>query len=348
MDIPFCYSLVDGAEGKYSRMARVSIALLRRVYPEAQIVLMVDQSTARGMKERGEPLLSEVHEVREVDVSGNGGAAFRSRFVKTMAPQIVRGPLVMLDVDALPLRRLDRLVKSRADLTGVVDRVPTIPVDHFTEGWVAQIYQQMGWGTVERPYFSSGVLKLGDSAPAWRLRREWHEIWRQCSEVTGDHQDQPALNAAIQRSRVRVKNLPLSYNAVVDAAPCYGRGARVMHFSPNQPGGGRGESLMSYLVRQLEETGRIDWLQVEKARRCGSPWIPPAEEMTGRTFRRPEEQYDHWARKALQTGDFEAAWKLFCARMRIKPLSRAGLRLGGVFVQKMVAGASGKKREAKA
>jgi hypothetical protein len=108
-----------------------------------------------------------------------------------------------------------------------------------------------------------------DNDEARLLGRHWAEGWDRTS-AGGEPRDQPALHHAIATSSVRAAVLEPSMNTFVEVHPYRVSRARVLHFFVGVPG--RERTLIDALAEARAQGERLDWPEVEKARRSGSVW----------------------------------------------------------------------------
>jgi hypothetical protein len=172
----FVYVLATERTGTSAEMTFVSASLLRRLYHGARIVLIVDTVSHRLLQGAQRAVLDVVDSI-ELSEVGDLPSSVRSRYLKTQMRQLVKGPFIYLDLDALPLRRFDRILGGKQNLSAALDRNATNPRPVFPS-WVIEDYRAMGWKHPVSRYFNSGVLVWGDSAAAHDLGVAWHQHWK--------------------------------------------------------------------------------------------------------------------------------------------------------------------------
>jgi hypothetical protein len=314
-----CYALTSDGQDEYALMTAVSAALVRDVHPDVRILVLVDEETAVALDERPSPLSRFVDDVIRVE-TGLDPPGARNRFVKTSIRSYVDGPFLYLDADTLALRPFADLFATAADIGVVFNRDRASPAVYFPD-WVSTIYEELGWVRPLERYFNAGVVFYGDTEANQRFAREYHEKWRLFHEPTVDFHDQPAFNSAIESSGIRVRSLPISYNAMVEIAPCFVRGARILHYFVKD-GRPREGTLLEHLIRVLEKNDEIDWAAVQLARSSASAWTD-ARYLWNQRWKTPARQYLEWGKTAWRQRDREAAWRYLAERCRRRPLSPA-------------------------
>jgi hypothetical protein len=301
----FCYVLVDDNSDSLCEATWISGVLLRRIYEAARIVVICDIPTEKRLLSKRLNFQHSNIELLATDIPFHFvGSAIRSRFLKTQIRSLINGDLVFLDADAIPLRPFDTLFRHDCQFAAVLDRNrentrPHMPI------WVEPIYRRFGWTYPLPNYFNSGVMFLRDDSDTRELGRLWHQRWNQVLSEFGKHQDQPALNSSLHDLGLSTKILPVSYNAMVDASPCFARNAKIVHyFFSGRQGCFDPDSLLQHLIDEFTRTGRIEWQKHQNSLERGDCWIHPTNSIA----------------KELVSGNYLRAANLL--------IRRAGKRLG--------------------
>ncbi len=302
----YVYCLCASDADFYGEMAVVSAWLLRRVAPEARITLLIDEVSDAQPPSVLTQLRDLVHEHCVIRTGGET-AVVRSRLLKVAARQVVEGDFVYLDADTLPVRPLDGLWVTKADVAGV--RNPNGYSDcrarHFKR------YRELGWGdSLPMLYLNSGVLLFRDTTGGREVGRLWEEFYHE-SAASGEPRDQLALAHAIASSAARVSVLPERYNAMIFARNNQKtvRNASIIHTWAGA-GATRFEavdrSVLHRAAKSLKRTGGLDTSLLERFLMTGDPW------MEAKTFR------DHLALREYRHAVHRAAIKVLQ-----RPLARS-------------------------
>jgi len=221
------YALTSEGGDVYSQMTRLSVASVRLSNPRARVTLVTDTLTLGRLREKCDPLLTEVDSVKSV-AAPPGDARYRSRYVKTSLRSIAKGPFLFLDADTIVRDSLEPIFQVEADLAAAVNHSK----DSFQEQPADdnEVLQAMEWTTGTDYYLNTGVLFFADTPAAHDLGRRWHECWHASVTRLGRHVDQPAMNHALHRSRARVAILPHRFNAQILVAPRVAMDAAVWHY----------------------------------------------------------------------------------------------------------------------
>ncbi len=225
----FCYCLVDRGEGRFLDMAAVSLAFLRDVHPTNPIGIVADEETWAFAKSRNHSLLREASEWRVQDCAGMAPVE-ASRFLKINCRRFVRGDMVFLDADIVPLRPFapslrDGTKISLARDAWFIQHPATWPAPP------ARWFDEMGW-TRPHTYFNSGVIWMRDENWVEQLVEEWGTKWRAFSARTGEWIDQPSLNASLaaREAGTELELLSTRWNAPITAVHDTLAGAAWLHF----------------------------------------------------------------------------------------------------------------------
>jgi hypothetical protein len=261
-----CYVLSSTGTDLYAQMTCISASLSRRLYPDAKIVLLVDEVTNLNLARCQSPLLALANQTicLQTDLESAGA---RSRFVKTSMRQVVDSDFVFIDADALPIRKFDEIDSPGAAMAAALD------LDEFSgrprfPPFAVERLRACGWSAPLPQYFNSGVIFMADTPEMRAFGQEWHRRWQRIFAATGDYRDQPSFNSAIDAMGVKVHVLPDAFNATVYISPWKARHARILHYWMNYADGRAPEnSLLAHLLNSWRATSQIDWEAVERTKK---------------------------------------------------------------------------------
>ena len=282
-----CYVLT-GSNPRFAGMGMLNVTLLRRLHPEARVVVLCD-GAAGEMCEPGSDLHRLADEVLVVrDCPAEPKPA--SRFLKTSMRSRIEGDFLFLDLDALPRCDLSGAAGGDADLALVLDRNQSSR-KYVIGGPIRDLYRRLGWTVPER-YFNSGVIHFRDSPEARAFGERWHARWRR-THALGVTEDQPSFNSLPGGIDAEVAVLPDRFNVQFAFSPWRLKNSAVVHFftyGTDSPGGG----VMKEMVDGYLRDGELDGGAVDAFLGDGYPW---AEEwVKGRIY---NGQYGHAVRDVL-------------------------------------------------
>ncbi|MFL5244255.1 MAG: putative nucleotide-diphospho-sugar transferase [Gemmataceae bacterium] len=256
---------------RYARMGYVSATLVRHFHPDCRITLLVDEVTGKALNAPASPLLDVVDNTVAIE-TGLENAVARSRFVKTSMRRWITGDFVFLDVDAIPIAPFGDILNTEGAIAAALENNKQ-EKDRFFPHGLDELYARLQWTCPVPKYFNTGIVLLRDTPATHAACDEWHRRWLQSSEV-GYLSDQPSFNSAMYESNIPIGILPSEYNAMVLFFPWRFRSCRIAHFFESNSVGG---TLLSHLVKSVEQDRTIDWNAIEKCLAEGHPWEPECE-----------------------------------------------------------------------
>lgn len=284
-----CYVLVSRGQDDYPSMAYLSCQALRRIHPNAKVTLLYDKAS-ESVLSRQYPHLLDLADERNAQPVNDLSPKAVSRYLKVTMRQWVRGDVLYLDSDTLPVRPFSEIGDLSCDFAAVQDRTHLNPLEPAFPSHIVPFYQQLGWPCPLPRYFNAGVLFLRDNPRTVDFSTQWHTRWLQ-NVALNRIDDQPSFNKAIHESTMKIVELPTSYNAMVSVHPYHARTAKIYHFFVGNLDD-LGQTLFAYLLIKYKETGLIDWEAIDRCVKLDHPWMPP-----------------YWPKRLWQTGNRLTAMK---------------------------------------
>ena len=266
-----CFVLAAKDLGLYADMAAVAALAVRRLHPQARIVLVTDERTARAIDRRSHALRNIVSEII-VQPTGTDDPVVSSRRLKTVLRQLVKGDYLYLDNDVIAVRPLDGGWPEGADLALARDRnqrgiTPTaLPI-------IEKLRAKLGWKFLPDRYFNCGVIFVRDTSAAHAFYTEWHRRWQQTLSLD-IWQDQISFNSVIAAGFATITILPDRDNwATQSTAMLRGR-ARIFHFFASVHAGEiPTDTLLGHLIARFQRDGALDEAAIACATRNNFPWM---------------------------------------------------------------------------
>lgn len=266
-----CFVLAAKDLGLYADMAAVAALAVRRLHPQARIILVTDEPTARAI-DHGSHALGNIANEIIVQPTGTDDPIVSSRRLRTVLRQLVKGDYLYLDNDAIAVRPLDREWPEGADLALARDRnLRGVPPGALPDN--EKLRAKLGWEFPPDHYFNSGVIFVRDTAATHAFYAEWHRRWQQTLSL-GIWKDQPSLNSAIAAGFATVSILPDRDNwATHSTAMLRGR-ARIFHFWASAHDGEIPTvTLLGHLIARFQRDGVLDEAAIARAARDNFPWM---------------------------------------------------------------------------
>jgi len=277
MDQPrFCYVLTTTGRDEFADMTYASVAFLRQVYPEAEIICLCDELSHRALEQARHPLLELIDRSLAV-ATPDAPPSFRNRFVKTKMRLVLEGDFVYFDSDTLVVDRIDEMLSCPAPLAGVAD--PAAVDDPLgVDPWGRTVFEMMGWKMPSGAYINGGVLLLRDCEPTRRFARLWHEKWLDRSRQ-GRHTDQQSLNSALADSGIDYEVFGYRFNGQINGRPsiCLEPVAVWHLYSSHQDNAKMGvpRTLLDEAIARFRAEGRLTPDVMRELSQWPFPWCTP-------------------------------------------------------------------------
>jgi hypothetical protein len=266
-----CFVLAAKDLGLYADMAAVAALAVRRLHPQARIILVTDEPTARAI-DQGKHALADIVSEIIVQKTGADVPTVSSRHLKTSLRQLVKGDYLYLDNDAIAVRPLDRGWPKRADLAVARDRNQR-GITPLSLPSVEKLRAELAWEFRMDRYLNSGVAFVRDTPAAHDFYAEWHRRWRQTLSL-GIWQDQFSFNSASTTGTATIAILPDRDNWVTHSTAMLRGRARIFHFFASVyddeiPG----NTLLGHLISRFQRDSALDEATIACAARDNFPWM---------------------------------------------------------------------------
>ena len=266
-----CFVLAAKNLGLYADMVAVAALAVRRLHPEARIILVTDEPTARAIDHRNHPLANVVTEII-VQLTGTDLPSVSSRYLRTILRQLVKGDYLYMDADAIAVRPLDRGWPSGADLAMARDRNQR-GITRLALPGVEKLRAKLAWDFRMDRYLNAGVMFVRDTPAAHAFYAEWHRRWQQALSL-GIWHDQFSLNSASTAGIATIAILPDRDNWVTHSTAMLRGRARIFHFFASVYGDEIPvNTLLGHLIRRFERDGVLDEATIAWATDENFPWM---------------------------------------------------------------------------
>jgi hypothetical protein len=266
-----CFVLTAKHLGLYADMAAVAALSVRRLHPQAQIILVTDEPTARAIDHHSHALGNIVTEI-VVRPTGTDDPVVSSRHLRTVLRQLIKGDYLYLDTDAIAVRPLDRGWPRRADLAMARDRNQRGITPLALPG-VEKLRVKLAWEFRMDRYLNAGVMFVRDTPASHAFYAEWHRRWKQALSL-GIGQDQFSLNSASTKGIATIAILPDRDNWVTHSTAMLRGRARIFHFFASVYGDEvPGNTLLGHLINRFQRDGALDEAAIACATHDNFPWM---------------------------------------------------------------------------
>jgi len=266
-----CFVLAAKDLGLYADMAAVAALAVRRLHPQARIILVTDEPTAHAIDHGNHALANIVTEIM-VQPTGTDVPSVSSRHLRTVLRQLVKGDYLYLDTDAIAVRPLDRGWPRGADLAMARDRNQR-GITPLALPSVEKLRAKLAWEFRMDRYLNAGVMFVRDTPAAHAFYAEWHRRWKQALSL-GIWQDQFSLNNASTTGIATIAILPDRDNWVTHSTAMLRGRARIFHFFASVYGDEIPVNiLLGHLTSRFQRDGALDEATIAYATHDNFPWM---------------------------------------------------------------------------
>jgi hypothetical protein len=255
----------------YADMAAVAALCVRRLHPQARIMLVTDEPTACAIDHHSHALRNIVTEI-VVRPTGTDNPLVSSRHLRTVLRQLVKGDYLYLDSDTIAVRPLDRGWPRAADLAMARDRNQRGITPLALPG-IEKLRVKLAWEFRKDCYLNAGVMFVRDTPAAHAFYAEWHRRWKQALSL-GIWQDQFSLNSASTTSIATIAILPDRDNWVTHSTAMLRGRARIFHFFASVYGNEIPvNTLLGHLISRFQRDGALDEATIASGAHDNFPWM---------------------------------------------------------------------------
>lgn len=235
MKTKIAYVLVSSQQNIYLEQAFISMHSLRYHMPKAHIVLLTDQLTADSLIDSRKKLINYVDElvVENLDYK-QLSAQQRSRQLKTIVRNRIKGDYLYIDCDTIITRPLDDIDDIKASIAACRDTHSDF-VNNPYRGMCLRHGHLLEWPIDdEAEYFNSGVIYVKDNA----VTRDFYNRWNE--NLNGGYEkkvymDQPSFAKTNYEMGHIIEHLPDVWNCQLKHGIRYLKDAFVVHYLCTNP-----------------------------------------------------------------------------------------------------------------
>lgn len=207
------YVLVSDESDLYYHQAVISFRSLRKVMPNVEVYLLVDDSTAETLKgDRTLPSELNIH-LEIVNVPENMPKKLRSRFLKMSIRNVIeRGDLLYIDCDTIICSKLEPF---DCEIGMVLDKHLRLSQHPLREA-IERNADYCGYHPAyEDKHFNGGFMWVRDCETS----KEFFALWKKLyfDKIEFVTQDQASLNETNYRMGGIIKEIPAVYNCQVSS-----------------------------------------------------------------------------------------------------------------------------------
>lgn len=231
MKTKIIYVLVSSYRDIYYEQCLVSVYSLRKFHKDAQVVVLVDDSTAESLIGNRSQLATLVTEIKVVEIPAEYTSIQRSRAIKTSIRKHINGDFMFIDTDTVICAPLDDIDNIEAELAIVPDfhvSFAEYPFRGYILSEMQRLFEQDASHVVN--YFNSGVIYAKDTEVVHCFFEQWNKNWTYSAIEKNNPKDQPALLKTDTDAGQVIQVLDGDYNCQIAAGIRYLYSAKVLHF----------------------------------------------------------------------------------------------------------------------
>lgn len=221
------YVLVSKPSDYYYEQALLSIMSAKYRMPQIFISLLMDDETEKTLVDSRKKILDYTDEVRVIKCDPHQNPMVRSRFLKTMMREYIKGDFLYVDGDTLWVNPINKEDFS-ADIMGVPDG--HVEFEKFIyHDYHLSLAKKLDFKTPSKFFINGGVLFLRDTPVVHEFMKSWNEHWNISCEK-GCYTDQQSLNHVNYLNNNIIKLMPHSYNVQIVFTIRYLLNAKLIHY----------------------------------------------------------------------------------------------------------------------
>lgn len=225
------YALIASDKDLFIEEVWCSIFSLRLYEPDREVRVCCDAPTADRIHlfPELEKLITEVVVVPMPEDCDS--AKLRSRQVKTIVRQYVKGLFLFVDTDTVFCGKLDEMDNLSCDIAAIREYhlpLSKSPFKHIPIGCLKSVFDVDVTG--EDAWHNSGVLYVADNDKTRDFYKQWNENWRYSALQRNMSQDEPALMKTDRDFGYIIEELPDIFNCQPAMSVKYLADARIIHF----------------------------------------------------------------------------------------------------------------------
>jgi len=216
--VKYLYVLTSsGEKDHYYEQFFLSITSLKKVMPNAYVVLLTDDKTEKTLTGKRNGFREMISEFKNVSFPDELTMHARSRWLKTTMRKQVTGNFLYLDCDTIIVDDLSDIEESAEDIGAVLDYHTLISSScASTQNWCFYSDTVLNFSSSKMTdkRYNGGILYCKDNEIGHEFFEKWHELWL-FSISKGIKQDQPSLNQTNYLMNEVIKELSGVWNCQI-------------------------------------------------------------------------------------------------------------------------------------
>lgn len=229
MKTKILYVLVSTNDDIFAEQTYLSLLSLKKHNESCSVSLLIDNKTAKSLKNRKFDLVSLVDEPIIVDMPEEMTNKYKSRVLKTSMRNYVEGDFLYVDSDTIILSDLSEIDKEQSDMAAVYEYNRPF-CENTNKKTLAEIYERTGQDINQiKDYFNSGVIYVKDNSQTRSFFKDWFSEWEKETKK-GVFFDQPSLGIVNSQKGNYINALDGSWNCQGRYCLNYIHSAKIYHY----------------------------------------------------------------------------------------------------------------------
>jgi lipopolysaccharide biosynthesis glycosyltransferase len=210
----YLYTLVSSPKDNYYEQFFLSVTSLRKVMPNAEVVLLCDPKTKENLTGKRGEYKKLVNKVITAEVQKDLPQVEISRWIKTSMRRLVQSDFLFIDCDTIIIEDLSVISKLGIQFGACLDKHSLIDKHAKGEGIIIRD-KQLGFNSyLSNRHINSGIIYCVDTPEIQKIFDRWHELW-QFSNSKNTVRDQPSFNMAIYENSTYFTELEGIWNCQI-------------------------------------------------------------------------------------------------------------------------------------
>jgi hypothetical protein len=227
----YVYVLASSKDDLYYEQFYLSSFSLRLFNSNANIILLVDEKTKKGLTGKRTEYEKITSETKVISPPLGLNQKEASRWIKTSIPDYVSGDFLFIDCDTIITGLLDDIFSKDIILGAVLD-THILLSEHHLKKTFQRDNEKLGFSVSSKCdyYFNGGLLFCRDHKLTKDFFAKWHFLWNKSYKM-GNSQDMPSLNQANYEFNNIITELPGEWNCQIshNGLP-YLHNAKIIHY----------------------------------------------------------------------------------------------------------------------
>jgi hypothetical protein len=192
----YVYVLASSEDDLYYEQFFLSAVSLRICNPTAEIVLLLDPLTKKGLVGNRSGYEKIVSDIVVIEPPNGLSPKEVSRWIKTSMRQYIAGDFLYIDCDTIIADNLDYAFSDTTKIGAILDSHIPFTRHHYYRQFRDENLK-LGYTSIlaTDSYYNGGIIFCKNSPESYAFFEKWHSLWME-TMAKGNSQDMPSFNRA--------------------------------------------------------------------------------------------------------------------------------------------------------